>query len=144
MQKLLTTLTATALIAGLSGCSVFSDNELRAVSFPGVYKIDIQQGNVVDQKMIDQLRPQMSKGQVLYVMGTPLLKDTFEQERWDYLYSYQPGGERRVQQVVSLYFENNQLAYFKGDFRPEIDEIVAEAAQLEATGTLGRLPEDAQ
>lgn len=142
MQKLLPTLTAAALIASLSGCSVFSDNELRAVSFPGVHKIDIQQGNVVDQEMIDQLRPQMSKGQVLYVMGTPLLKDTFEQERWDYLYSYQPGGKQRVQQVVSLFFEGDQLTYFKGDFRPEIDEIVAEAAQLEATGTVDQIEQE--
>lgn len=140
MQKLLPTLTAAALLASLTGCSVFSDNDLRAISFPGVHKIDIQQGNVVDQEMIDQLRPQMSKAQVLYVMGTPLVKDTFNQERWDYLYSYQPGGERRVQQVVSLYFnEDEQLAYFKGDFRPEIDEIVAEAAQLEATGSVDQV-----
>lgn len=106
-SKLNTTLLATALLFA-SGCSYF----------PGVYKIDIQQGNVVTQDMIDQLRPGMSKRQVQFVMGTPLIQDTFDQSRWDYIYSLQPGGEARQQESISLFFEDDKLSHFEGDFIP--------------------------
>ncbi|MBV1789004.1 outer membrane protein assembly factor BamE [Marinobacterium sp. D7] len=86
--------------------------------FPGVYKIDIPQGNVVTQEMIDQLRPGMTESQVRYIMGTPLITDTFSPDRWDYLYSFKPGGEPRVQERVSLYFQDGKLARLTGDFRP--------------------------
>ena len=98
MQKtklLLTSLTLTGLLA-LAGCS-----------FPGVYKIDIQQGNVVTQDMIDQLRPGMTRRQVRFIMGNPLLTDTFHANRWDYLYSIQPGGGERLQERVSVIFDGN-------------------------------------
>jgi len=87
-------------------------------SFPGVYRIDVQQGNVIDQKMIDQLKPGMTKRQVQYVMGTALVQDTFQQDRWDYIYSLQPGGEARQQESVSLYFDNGLLTRFDGDYVP--------------------------
>ena len=87
-------------------------------SFPGVYKIDVQQGNVVSQDMIDQLRPGMTKRQVQFIMGTPLIRDTFQQSRWDYVYSFQPGGESRQQESISLFFEGDQLSHFEGDFIP--------------------------
>jgi len=77
-KLLLTSFTFVGLLA-LAGCS-----------FPGVYKIDIQQGNVVTQDMIDQLRPGMTRRQVRFIMGNPLLTDTFHADRWDYLYSIQP------------------------------------------------------
>lgn len=89
-----------------------------ATHFPGVYAIDVEQGNIIDQEMIDQLRPNMNKRQVLYVMGTPMLVDVFNQERWDYIYSIQPGGDDRRQKRISLFFENDTLAGVKGDFRP--------------------------
>jgi len=86
--------------------------------FPGVYKIDIPQGNVITQEMIDQLRPGMTESQVRYIMGTPLVTDTFSPGRWDYLYSFKPGGEPRVQERVSLYFEEGKLTRLTGDFHP--------------------------
>ncbi|KEA64988.1 Outer membrane lipoprotein SmpA, a component of the essential YaeT outer-membrane protein assembly complex [Marinobacterium lacunae] len=97
-----------ALAVLVSGCS----------EFPGVYKIDIPQGNVVTQEMIDQLRPGMTESQVRYIMGTPLITDTFSPNRWDYLYSFKPGGEPRVQERVSLYFTDGKLSRLTGDFRP--------------------------
>lgn len=78
--KLLLNSLALAGLLALAGCS-----------FPGVYKIDIQQGNVVTQDMIDQLRPGMTRRQVRFIMGNPLIQDTFNTNRWDYLYSLQPG-----------------------------------------------------
>ena len=85
---------------------------------PGVYTLEIQQGNIIDQTMVDQLRPGMNKRQVLYIMGSPMLDDIFHKNRWDYLYSNQPSGEDRVQKQISLFFENDQITGIQGDFRP--------------------------
>lgn len=119
----------------LSACSLFSDSQHQTISFPGVHKIDIQQGNVVTQEMINQLRPGMTKRQVRYIMGTPLLVDTFQQDRWDYIYSYQPGGKSRVQETLSLYFSSEgKLSHFTGDFRPEPPPAI-EQPQISAEST---------
>ncbi len=56
------------------------------VGFPGVYKINVEQGNIVTQEMVDQLKPGMNRRQVRFILGTPLIEDTFNQNRWDYLY----------------------------------------------------------
>lgn len=112
---------ALVAIALLSACSI------PRLQFPGVYKIDIQQGNIITQEMIDQLRPGMTKRQVIFVMGTPLVRDPFHQDRWDYIYSYQPGGGIRGQERVTMYFEDDMLTHFTGDFKPT-EESTAEAA----------------
>ncbi len=85
---------------------------------PGVYRIDIQQGNIFDQNMIDQLRPNMTKRQVLYVMGSPMLVDIFHKNRWDYIYSEQLGGKQHKQQRISLLFDNDFLIGVQGDYKP--------------------------
>lgn len=118
-KLLLSSLCLTALLA-ITGCS-----------FPGVYKIDIQQGNVVTQDMVDQLRPGMTRRQVRFIMGNPLIADTFHANRWDYLYSLQPGGGKRQQERISLEFDaNDQLSGISGDFRPGVsrDEAILGAA----------------
>ncbi len=96
----------------LSSCTTIFNH------LPGVYTLEVQQGNIVDQAMVDQLRPNMSKRQVLYIMGSPMLVDVFHQTRWDYIYSDKPSGEDRVQKRISLYFDNDQLSGIQGDFRP--------------------------
>ena len=103
-----------ALSASLSltACSTILNN------LPGVYKLDIEQGNMIEQSMVDQLRPNMTKRQVLFIMGSPMLSDNFHENRWDYLYSRQPGGEDRVQKRLSLFFNGENLAGVQGDFRP--------------------------
>lgn len=114
-KLMLPSLTLVGLLA-LAGCS-----------FPGVYKVDIQQGNVVTQDMIDQLRPGMTRSQVRFIMGNPLMTDTFHPNRWDYLYSIQPGGSQRRQERVSLVFNaDDQLAGLAGDFQPGVsrDEAI--------------------
>jgi outer membrane protein assembly factor BamE len=87
---------------------------------PGVYTLEIQQGNKVDQDMIDQLKPNMTKRQVLYVMGSPMLMDIFHQKRWDYVYSKQTDGKTREQKRISLYFEGDILTGIQGDFKPDL------------------------
>lgn len=108
-------LTAIAVLA-LGACS-----SLPVPQFPGVYKIDIAQGNIITQEMIDQLEPGMTRRQVIYVMGTPLVRDPYNQNRWDYIFNYQPGGGERGQERISLHFENDALVSFDGDFEPGED-----------------------
>lgn len=117
MRKPLFPLTLLASLSVVS-CSTILNN------LPGVYSIDVQQGNIVDQTMIDQLRPNMSKRQVLYIMGSPMLNDIFHQKRWDYLYSNQPGGEPRQQKRISLVFEDDKIIGIQGDFRPSSVPVV--------------------
>ena len=126
-KLLLTSLTFVGLFA-LAGCS-----------FPGVYKIDIQQGNVVTQDMIDQLKPGMTRRQVRFIMGNALISDTFHADRLDYLYSIQPGGGQRLQEQVSIFFnENDQLVGLSGDFMPGVSRD--EAILGQPSGTPGTAP----
>ena len=104
------------------------------LQFPGVYKIDIQQGNIITQEMIDQLRPGMTKRQVIFVMGTPLVRDPFDQDRWDYVYSYQPGGGVRGQERITMFFENDLLTHFTGDFKPTEETTADTPAGASAAG----------
>lgn len=106
-----------------SGCSTLLEN------LPGVYKIDIEQGNIVTQEMVDQLRPNMNKRQVLYIMGSPMLQDPFHKNRWDYIFSKQPGNEARVQKRLTLFFKNEKLSGLQGDFRPSSKPVMLESKE---------------
>ena len=114
---------ATFALSIVSGC-----NNIGSMDFPGVYKIAIPQGNIITQDMVDQLQPGMSKRQVTFIMGTPLIRDPFFQDRWDYVYSFQPGGGQRGQERISVFFVDDQLVRFEGDFVPS---AVAEATAEE-------------
>lgn len=122
MAKPLKNIMLMLLIAGLTGC-----NNIGSMEFPGVYKIGIPQGNIITQDMVDQLRPGMTKRQVIFVMGSPLVRDPFRQDRWDYIYSYQPGGGVRGQERVTVFFVDDLLIRFTGDFLP--------SAAMETTAT---------
>jgi outer membrane protein assembly factor BamE len=130
MQKPLPLLLLAAL---LTGCSL---GELRNPF--SVYRIDIPQGNIVNQEMVDQLQPGMNKRQVRFVMGTPLILDTFEPDRWDYLRSLETRrSKKRTQEHVSLFFENDRLVRIEGDLapggaKPSTPDNVAPAAAVEA------------
>jgi len=102
--------TFSVLIILLSGCN--------KDKIPGVYRIDIQQGNAVSQDMINKLKPGMTKSQVSYVLGTPLLIDTFHPNRWDYIYSFHPGNGEREQRILTVYFtDDEKLSHLEGDTR---------------------------
>ena len=104
MQKTYVLLSACllSLTLLLTGCSVGG--------FPGVYKLDIQQGNKITREMLNQLEPGMTLAQVSYVMGAPLLPDSFDKDRWDYIYSYQIGGEKIDVSKVALLFKDGRLS----------------------------------
>ena len=112
-MRTLNSLLAVACLLLLSAC-----NNIGSMDFPGVYKISIPQGNIITQEMVDQLRPGMTKRQVIFVMGTPLIRDPYHQDRWDYVYNFQPGGGERGQERLSVLFENDLLVSLSGDFEP--------------------------
>ena len=115
---LLISLTITA-----SGCSNFSMPKVPKfdgsfIKLPEVYKIDIQQGNVITQDMIDKLKPGMTKVQVKFIMGTPLIADTFNQNRWDYFYGMKPATGPEVRERMAIFFKDDKLSSLRGDFMP--------------------------
>ncbi len=98
------------LMLVISGCSSYS--------FPGVHKITIQQGNVITQTMVDKLKPGMTKSQVRFVLGSAIVDDSLNRERWDYIYSIQLGGLTPISKYMSLYFVDDRLSHFEGDYLP--------------------------
>ncbi|RYU58156.1 outer membrane protein assembly factor BamE [Methylolobus aquaticus] len=85
---------------------------------PLVNRPDINQGNIVSQEMVNQLRPGMNRRQVTYLLGSPLLTDPLHDNRWDYIYSTEPNGGKREERRITLVFERDQLIQLEGDFRP--------------------------
>lgn len=129
MQKLLIYWVLGASV-GLSGCSTVGkvgDSFTNALDrMPFVYRLDIQQGNMIDQEMVDKLQIGMTKTQVRYLLGTPLLVDTFHLERWDYIYRMKDGGEEAEQTRISLSFEDDRLSRIDGDLQPQPQDPNAE------------------
>lgn len=91
------------------------------LKFPGVYRIPVQQGNIIDQKKVDQLKIGMTKRQAQFVMGSPLLNDVFHQDRWDYVYQLRRADETLRDRRFTLYFENDVLVRYDGDYEPNAD-----------------------
>ena len=86
-------LTLLTACLGLAGC---------------VYRMDIQQGNYLDGKDVGKLKVGMTRVQVRYLLGTPMVEDIFNQSRWDYIYYYKRGYARRP-------LESRVIVYFNGD-----------------------------
>jgi outer membrane protein assembly factor BamE len=104
---------AAAMLLGACG--------LREVALPQItqpYRIVIQQGNFISQEMVAQLKPGMSKEQVRFVLGTPLVTDIFHSDRWDYVYFRELPGGKRDQRNLSVIFEGGKLARVIGDLLP--------------------------
>lgn len=127
MQKLLISIIVSASII-LSGCS--------SSWIPGVHRLDIQQGNVITQEMVDKLKPGMDKSQVRFALGTPSIVDVFHQDRWDYIYSIQPGGEQRQQRRLSVFFEDDRLVRIDGDVQASQGAREEAAPSKETTVTV--------
>lgn len=99
------------------------------------YKLDVQQGNVVTSKMLLQLRPGMTKSQVRFIMGTPLIQDSFHGNRWDYVYQLRENGKIKEQRRVILDFENELLKTVRGDVVPSGSEVAKSVDEVANTGT---------
>jgi outer membrane protein assembly factor BamE len=88
------------------------------IGFPGVYRINIEQGNIVTQEMVDQLKPGMNRNQVRYILGTPLMEDSFRQDRWDYIYTVRNGNTTKQSKRLTIFFDGDELSHFTGTFVP--------------------------
>lgn len=95
------------------------------------YKMDIQQGNVVTSEVLLKLRPGMTKSQVKFIMGTPLLVDSFRTNRWDYFYQLRKQGKVVTQRRVILDFEDDLLKRVRGDVVPKGKTVEDVTKQLE-------------
>ncbi|ART79609.1 outer membrane protein assembly factor BamE [Oceanisphaera avium] len=81
-----------------------------------VYKIDIPQGNYLEAKQVDQLRRGMTQEQVRFLLGNPMSLDSFNHDRWVYLYYFKPGRGEVEQKQLVLEFNNDALLSVSGDF----------------------------
>jgi outer membrane protein assembly factor BamE len=109
-----------ALIASplLIACSSVPSVTLPSVtSYLTPYRIDVRQGNMVTQEMVAQLKPGLSRDQVRFILGTPLVADMFHADRWDYVYRFRPGRDQNdiQQRRLIVYFEDGKLARLGGD-----------------------------
>ena len=126
MRKLLIFITAIATLV-FAGCSSFSENMSSVADVvpnalnkaPFIYRPTIQQGNVVKQEQVNELRPGMSKRQVRFLLGTPMLDDVFHANRWDYPYTIGRGSTPQEIRRLTVFFENDRLVRITGDMRPQ-------------------------
>jgi len=103
---------------------------ISACSIPKVYKLTVQQGNIVTQDMIDELKVGMTKRQVAYVMGTPLIRSPYQQNRWDYLYTLERRDKVVKDYQVTVFFNAELYTHFEGEVpqeeKPEKQQEVLE------------------
>jgi outer membrane protein assembly factor BamE len=98
------------------------------------YRMEIQQGNFVSQEMVSQLKPGMSKEQVRFVMGTPLITDSFHADRWDYVFRRQRTNSKELEQRnLAVFFEDGKLKRVDGDVTPAASADPAAVKTTEAT-----------
>ncbi len=91
---------------------------------PFVYKMDIQQGNIVDETAVAQLEPGMTQQQVLFLLGNPIASDTFQQHRWDYVYYLKPGRKPVEEKHLIVWFnDDNTVASI--DYKQNLSEDTA-------------------
>lgn len=81
----------------------------------GPHRIDVQQGNALDQESVAKLKPGLSRSQVRFLLGTPLLVDPFHPNRWDYVYTFHKAGKLTEQKRITLFFDNDVLQRMEGD-----------------------------
>ena len=107
----------TFLVIQLSACTWVPD--LSDIGLPRVHKVDVPQGNVIEQDQINQLRPGMTKEQVIFVMGTPMINDPLHDNRWDYIFRFKPGyGEIETKRTTVFFNEDEKLVNIIGNYRP--------------------------
>lgn len=82
------------------------------------YRMDIQQGNVVTQEMLAKLQPGMTRSQVRFALGTPLVVDPFRTDRWDYVYQFTKAGVITEQRRIVVIFQDDKLARIEGNVVP--------------------------
>jgi len=102
-----------------------------------VYRLDVQQGNLLEQKDIEAILPGMTRNQVRYLLGTPIAAHPFRADRWDYMYFLRPGKSRNVtQRWVIVWFDGDTVREVNPD-APIGNSAPSNAAEIPAAGTQG-------
>ena len=104
-------LAAAALLA--TGCARLND-----IPVPGLYRVDVRQGNALEDTALARLEIGMPRNQVLHLLGSPAVDDVFHPARWDYLYSFAPEGVERERRRITLHFEDGRLVGIDGEIPP--------------------------
>ena len=130
----------TLLLSLLLSLATLSISACGFIGFPGVYKINVEQGNIVTQEMVDQLKPGMNRRQVRFILGTPLIEDTFDQNRWDYLYVESNGKKILRETKLTVQFEGDDLVQISGDLVPPDWGVKQRASTPRPTATPAATP----
>jgi outer membrane protein assembly factor BamE len=106
----------------LAGCQTISSGASAVwnwgPTFLGPYRPDVHQGNIITQEMVDQLRLGMTREQVRFMLGTPLLTSEFHRDRWDYIYYLNPRRGEVQNRQLTIHFKENRLDRFTADEMP--------------------------
>ena len=102
MRPMILRLAAIVLAAAATGC---------------VYRMDVQQGNLLDPEQVEQVEVGMTRSQVRFLLGTPMVVDSFDPDRWDYVYSLRRGHERKVT-------KRHLVVWFDGDKVTRLEELI--------------------
>jgi outer membrane protein assembly factor BamE len=102
MRPVIFRLAAIVLAAAAAGC---------------VYRMDVQQGNLLDPEQVDQVEVGMTRSQVRFLLGTPMVVDSFDPDRWDYVYSLRRGHSRTVE-------KRHLVVWFDGDKVTRLEEVI--------------------
>ncbi len=98
----------------------------------GPYRVDVQQGNYVTQEMVAKLKLGMTRSQVRYTLGAPLIVDAFHTDRWDYVYTYSKAGRLTEERRIIVIFEGDKLVRVEGDVVPGSAPTAATSDKLPA------------
>jgi outer membrane protein assembly factor BamE len=104
------------------------------------YKVEVQQGTVVTSENVGKLKPGMSRSQVSFVMGTPLLADAFHADRWDYVYFLRKRDRIVEQRKVALFFDGDTLKDIRSDLPAGKSEAPSAAAPAASAPTTTPTP----
>ncbi len=108
MKQFRTLVLAATLTTAVSGCSVFDWM---------VYKIDIPQGNFIEQVQVDKLRVGMTPEQVEFVLGRPVLRDSFASDTWYYVYQFKNGRTNELtRKELVVKFADGKVSALEGDY----------------------------
>lgn len=127
-------LLAAAALLG-AGCSRLSE-----IPVPGLYRLDVRQGNAFDDAALAKLELGMPRSRVLHLLGTPAVDDVFHPNRWEYLYSFAPGGEESGWRRLTLHFEEDRLSRIEGE-RPPAGAVPSEPEAAKVVRVPPRPPE---
>ncbi len=143
MTKILRRASWLVMLAGLPGCSQWSWDSIPGISILKPYSLNFQQGTVIDSEMVARLKEGMTRSQVAFVLGTPLLQDPFHKNRWDYVYYERDNGKLTKTHKLSVFFKDDKLVRYETDYAEEKPVAGAPEAAASVVATPGgKAPSD--